>query len=683
MYGKIIIGVIFIIVFMTITWVYTKKRIFPEGFLNVNFVQDKTILNVHVPKDDYDARLFQLGKHMRGKLNISTTKEQKSTPGIADVYYDDILGYETASLPEKRIVAVSDDTKMACFIKDANVMDSNEVGNLANSTIGYINEKDVDVIKSIMYCCDVPLDNMAFAQMKSYDDAIIQLFEKKSIKSLFVLINIQNQTILEKFTRHKLLLYSYDQMEVNKLRVLLPFAVVRNYDFKKSFKTYFTRFGVRKTLAFNNIFYSTTTQYNYMHDLLIKSFAHNYEYVNLFRRYFDIHPRTLELLHKNDNDKMKRMQKTILEQFENNKEKVFFDATSETARLATKIVNGVPLHVGDVLKFQNQVRKVHKQNYRVHDVSGWQTVLKKVKHIGTPPKNDMQDPRYICYTDKNIKIKGLCESSFDEAGIQKRSGKPDVWDRPCDGDEECPFYQKNKNYKNYRGGCNDGYCEMPIGVKQISFRKYEGTPLCHGCENKFDKECCDKQKKPDYAFPLDEYERGVKIREQFEPNTHLIGEFMGDTNENVYHFEHPNDVIQQKLVKVQDTLINFKKGDTLESMITRQVLEATNNKKTNNPMYNVYDFEVTQKDVAESESKIAYELLLTLYQQEKSHGKRVNVKCTQDMKTGHVYIIKVAIIGIMPQSEIGTKQQPIGQTLELYNKNIQYYNTLDSASPTH
>ena len=40
---------------------------------------------------------------------------------------------------------------------------------------------------------------------------------------------------------------------------------------------------------------------------------------------------------------------------------------------------------------------------------------------------------------------------------------------------------------------------MPVGVKRTGYRKYKSDPLCYN-------EPCDKEN-PDYAFPLDMFER--------------------------------------------------------------------------------------------------------------------------------------------------------------------------------
>lgn len=87
------------------------------------------------------------------------------------------------------------------------------------------------------------------------------------------------------------------------------------------------------------------------------------------------------------------------------------------------------------------------------------------------------------------------------------------WDSPCKSDKDCPFYKKNKNYNNNRGGCINGICEMPLNVKRIRYKLYDKSeknqPYCHNCINIFDNKCCDEQKNsklypnlksPDYAF---------------------------------------------------------------------------------------------------------------------------------------------------------------------------------------
>ena len=128
------------------------------------------------------------------------------------------------------------------------------------------------------------------------------------------------------------------------------------------------------------------------------------------------------------------------------------------------------------------------------------------------------------------KDKNDCESYHENLGSVA------IWDRPCLKDDECPFYQANKNYPNNRGGCvkdpesGTGFCELPVGMNLIGYRRYgKDLPYCYNCgENKGENcsgvecsRCCDKQrikvetdgsgeskmKSPDFIFKDDKNER--------------------------------------------------------------------------------------------------------------------------------------------------------------------------------
>ena len=119
------------------------------------------------------------------------------------------------------------------------------------------------------------------------------------------------------------------------------------------------------------------------------------------------------------------------------------------------------------------------------------------------------DPTYTCYGDITANIKALCDSAYDIVGEPKTQHT--TWDHSCIVDTDCPYYQANTNYENNRGGCMDsGVCELPIGVRRVSYRKYDDedvyAPYCYGCDA-YDTECCNTQQNPDYAFAGDTDER--------------------------------------------------------------------------------------------------------------------------------------------------------------------------------
>ena len=87
-----------------------------------------------------------------------------------------------------------------------------------------------------------------------------------------------------------------------------------------------------------------------------------------------------------------------------------------------------------------------------------------------------------------------------------------MWDKKCSTDEECPYYKSNDIYPNNRGGCiNNGFCEFPVGVKRLGFKKYTDTnlnkPLCHNCNNDKNNENSEGIKQADYVFENDFNER--------------------------------------------------------------------------------------------------------------------------------------------------------------------------------
>ena len=190
-------------------------------------------------------------------------------------------------------------------------------------------------------------------------------------------------------------------------------------------------------------------------------------------------------------------------------------------------IEGIPVQEGDVVHLTKQKHEYENGKYYVIDVNRISAIpfidskdLKmedlpkrfeefKNKFVYFIPENRiakiiMEDERifakqikteederfdtdFICYNNNTIQNKGLCEED----------GK--VWDKTCTHDSECPFFQ---NAAPYRGGCKNGFCEFPIGVERISFRKFDENtkPACEECPDASDFECCDQQDPPKYIF---------------------------------------------------------------------------------------------------------------------------------------------------------------------------------------
>jgi len=116
-----------------------------------------------------------------------------------------------------------------------------------------------------------------------------------------------------------------------------------------------------------------------------------------------------------------------------------------------------------------------------------------------------------------------CESGTDPYGRPKAYG---VYDKPCDKNEECPFYKLNKNYDNEFGKCIEGKCQLPLNMENVGYHYFKKSknnkPLCYNCfskefnlDNVLD-DCCTEQydsdkfpflNSPDYAFDSDQLNR--------------------------------------------------------------------------------------------------------------------------------------------------------------------------------
>ena len=129
---------------------------------------------------------------------------------------------------------------------------------------------------------------------------------------------------------------------------------------------------------------------------------------------------------------------------------------------------------------------------------------------------DEYDSNYCFY--KNAKNKNECIS------LSKGNNSIGIYDSPCIYNEDCPFYKKNTNYPNSRGGCKNGYCEMPTNVKLIGYKEYivGNGAICYNCKKTDSCDgincnmCCEDQKdsklypnlnSPDYSYPNDYNDR--------------------------------------------------------------------------------------------------------------------------------------------------------------------------------
>ena len=159
-------------------------------------------------------------------------------------------------------------------------------------------------------------------------------------------------------------------------------------------------------------------------------------------------------------------------------------------------IDRIKLFMKDIKVIEKDIKTFWPNNNKVEN-SNKLLYVNNIESFITRLKRDpeIEDNEYHCYNDKTNLNKQLCNMKYDLNGNLKEIET--IWDKPCDNDKECPFYGKNKKYQKERGKCIDGYCELPIGVKRLSYRKYDDNgivnkPFCHNVDE------CDSDS--DYVF---------------------------------------------------------------------------------------------------------------------------------------------------------------------------------------
>ena len=359
----------------------------------------------------------------------------------------------------------------------------------------------------------VKLTNSNYSLISHQQDLLKELLKGNVIMLFDTLNNIRKIIGDLPNNTFEFIEFEYD---INLLKVKYPHIYSENIDMSILFKNYKSRFPMKKLLVFD-LFLTAEKNTVKGFEVEVYELVSNIKIVDQNNYYMStfsyVYP-TIQYLQRYNEYIQNRDNVSILEQYVdytpkanvngyyNSKDNILSPGNIED-------IDGVPLE-NNTFTLKNQVREEENGTYKYERGFLIKKVEKKSKDTGV-------DSRYRCYGDPSINNMALCNSALDEIGNPKK--KLTVWDRPCETNAECPFYQSNKTYKNYRGGCNDGYCEFPLGITRTSYRYYDkrSKPVCHNCpgDNIY---CCDNETynqkaNNDYAFVLDIHERtaqGIK-----------------------------------------------------------------------------------------------------------------------------------------------------------------------------
>ena len=253
---------------------------------------------------------------------------------------------------------------------------------------------------------------------------------------------------------------------------------------------------------FFKINYINSTGYFYTDDELIEYKANYKEYLEQFKFKMKVYRKNkfnhfivyFDILFDNYNNKYYINNMFILER--ELQDKLIFGPFLDKNKLSDKFSNNIDYKNDTIEKYIKSAVKKNIYNY---------------------------DRNYCFHKNANTKLNCISPNETDNT--------VGIYDSPCIYDQDCPFYKKNSNYPNTRGGCKNGYCEMPINIKLIGYKEYLDSvkPFCYNCKKKKCNGlecnmCCEEQynKKlypnldgPDFAFDNDFDER-IKNSSYFE-----------------------------------------------------------------------------------------------------------------------------------------------------------------------
>lgn len=530
---------IIILVFIYLRFFHTQ-----ELYTNSPLLVFKTNLNPYVVNLTYAP--INYSNTLREKTSVLRNIVHNMQSNVSfPLYVTDTLSYSLQRNKTDKMLTTFDDEKMLFIIKPIGVLNNNLLSDVAfQYTFGYFDD-EITILKIILRglgvrseTINIKTKKLSFNETETIND---KWFASNKIDALLCFINLSNTLFLQKFDKYFLMdIISYDNIQIDLIKFYKPFVKTKNVDVSPFFNVFKETNKVQFVISFDMLLYGDASleKHDRIRSVLVNLIVSlgAIDVLNYYSMYFSLFTYTNRYLKMTNDLIAKRDTRPILEQFVESESLIafdieakdnidgFYDNKSNKFFITGNKIDTFVLTRDMKVKLRNQDRDEENGDYVVISVNELETTLKK--NTEKPiVENPYKDIRYECYGKKHIKIAGLCESKYDQTGLKPKPVYQ--WDRRCEKNEECPYYQANKNYKNYFGGCIDGFCQMPLGTKQISYRQVDSEmkPMCHNCQDPLNPFCCEEQKdrkiyprlcSPDYAFALDSYERWKQIDAQIK-----------------------------------------------------------------------------------------------------------------------------------------------------------------------
>lgn len=349
---------------------------------------------------------------------------------------DSLYLTDSFSMPTRdKMLTVVDDEKAFLILKKRDAVPYEKLNTTKKRRIGIPSASHKKVFDYICQSCGI-------------QSADFQFVETNNLAECDALLYFESLNNSKKTFEFDIDFIDYQQYDIHKLKHLMPFCKVKTTPLNIYFPDYRDNYPIKTYITFDFILAGPPEITRFPNVKFGKEPETNF--LKMFLNYYD--------LHEHFEMQEIRAQGNVVGFLLNG---IF--------TMRANMIDGVPVQVGMKVVLENQDRKIENGIYTALD--GFKLEKRHEK---------IYDIDYECIQYPEIKSKEQCGGT---------------WDRRCQVNEECPFFQANKTYPNYFGGCVDGYCQMPIGVKRIGFRQYEGKPECHdeACKN--------------VAFPLDLFDR--------------------------------------------------------------------------------------------------------------------------------------------------------------------------------
>lgn len=476
---KQIIIIITLLILLTLIFTNIKHESFVTPYLTYDITTNPNMLNITYDFWNYTPEIDVLKRYKNTALNNDKFD--------SDLYLTDVY---TCMQNQYKVLTIINDSKLAIFYRQKSHQKDMDISQI--NSIGYYNDLDLDIIKIIYNVSSIKIPHLKKLEYSSINF--------KEVDSIFVFTSVNNLLNISE----NIDVVTYD-LDIHKVKVYLPYCKIKDIDLTIYYPLkYKTQFPVKSYLSIDMLLCGyETVEFNSEYERILNNY-NSYDEINYYTMYLEFFDVTMNHLEGFNKHVIDRSTLPILEQFTPNKNlKGYYDSHKQELLIKSNKIDGVPFKTNDEITLENQERDEENGAYIFIEPN---ILKKKIKVV--LQEDDFFDPRYECYDHSSYQTSGLCESPYDEIGQYRKSVYK--WDRRCETNIECPYYQKNKNYQNYRGGCIDGYCEMPIGMSNNSYRTGVGIPYCYNCPDPMSSLCCDEQENPDYAFSLDVYERQRK-----------------------------------------------------------------------------------------------------------------------------------------------------------------------------